>query len=182
MGTALVRLRRASGLSQRELGTRIGVRQQQIARWEAASYRTAPLDRVDAVWRALGLVGTADAGFLAAEPVAAYGAPAVAAGVPPGRGLGELAARVRANGDVFRDRDHLDRIGVFGSFASGEQTTESDVDLLVETRDPGGFRFIEAADFAESVLARRVDFVRPHLLKERLRARVLGEALYVWSA
>jgi predicted nucleotidyltransferase len=71
---------------------------------------------------------------------------------------------------------------VFGSFVYGEQTPDSDVDLLVETEDPGGFRFVEAADFAEGVLGRRVDFLRPHLLKERLRVRVLEEALYVWTA
>jgi predicted nucleotidyltransferase len=186
IGTALVRSRRAQGMSQRELGSRIGVVQQQIARWEAAAYRTAPLARVEAVARELGsgitLAGEAtETTLLAAESTATYGA-ATATGVVPVRDLGEIAARIRANGDAFRDRYHLDRIGVFGSFVHGEQTPESDVDLLVETQDPGGFRFIEAADLAETILGRRVDFIRPHLLKERLRDRVLREALYVWTA
>jgi predicted nucleotidyltransferase len=176
-------------MSQRELGVRIGVRQQQIARWEATAYQSAPLTRVEAVARELGgavaYTGGAgeavDATLLAAEATATYDA-TTATGVAPVRDLGEIAARIRANGDVFRDRYHLDRIGVFGSFVSGEQTARSDVDLLVETRDPGGFRFVEAADFAESIVGRRVDFVRPHLLKERLRDRVLREVLYVWTA
>jgi predicted nucleotidyltransferase len=201
IGTILVRARRSLGLSQRELGSRLGVRQQQIARWEAASYRTAPLARVEEAARALGLrvgaeASNSEAALFAAESPAAYGARggdgaiargaappcAAASGVAPVRDLGEIAARIRANGTMLRDRYHLDRIGVFGSFVHGEQTPDSDVDLLVETEDPGGFRFIEAADFAEGVLGRRVDFVRPHLLKERLRARVLEEALYVWTA
>lgn len=186
IGPALARVRRAQDVSQAELGSRIGVRQQQIARWEATGYRTAPLHRVEEVARALGLGltlagGAVATGLLAAEPAATY-APAPATGVAPVRDLGEVAARIRANGNAFRERFHLDRIGVFGSFASGEQAADSDVDLLVETRDPGGFRFIEAADFAESILGRRVDFVRPHLLKERLRDRVLEEVLYVWTA
>ncbi|HEX9092390.1 MAG TPA: nucleotidyltransferase domain-containing protein, partial [Coriobacteriia bacterium] len=170
----------------RELGGRLGVRQQQIARWESTSYRSAPLERVDAAARALGLEfvaapAVADSALLAAESSGAYGTTAIS-GVAPVRDLGEVAARIRANGDVFRDRYHLARIGVFGSFVYGEQTAGSDVDLLVETQDPGGFRFIEAADFAETVLGRHVDFIRPHLLRERLRDRVLREALYVWSA
>jgi predicted nucleotidyltransferase/DNA-binding XRE family transcriptional regulator len=199
IGTTLLRTRRAQGISQRELGERLGVHQQQIARWEAVSYRTAPLTRIESAARALGLrvsvqAAGPDAALLAAEAPAAYGAagprgatspgagPVVAGAVTPVRDLGEIAARIRANGAVLKDRYHLDRIGVFGSFVYGEQTPESDVDLLVETEDPGGFRFVEAADFAEGVLGRHVDFVRPHLLKERLRVRVLEEALYVWTA
>lgn len=192
IGTDLVRARRASGLSQRELGERLGVHQQQIARWEAVGYRTADLARVDAVARALGVsLAPPVQPLLAAEASAAYGATAVATGsaataatpaVTPVRDLGEIAARIRAHGDEFRDRFHIQRIGVFGSFVYGEQTAESDVDLLVETDDPGGFRFIAAADFAEEVLGRDVDFVRPHLLRERLAERVMKEAVFVWAA
>jgi len=71
---------------------------------------------------------------------------------------------------------------VFGSFALGEQTPTSDVDLLVEVDHPAGFRFIEAARFAEEVLGRKVDFVRPQGLSERFIGRVLKEVVYVWSA
>ena len=71
---------------------------------------------------------------------------------------------------------------MFGSFALGEQTPTSDVDLLVEVDHPAGFRFIEAARFAEEVLGRKVDFVRPQGLSERFIGRVLKEVVYVWSA
>jgi predicted nucleotidyltransferase len=183
IGSQLVATRRAGGVSQRELGQRLGVRQQQVARWEAAAYRTASLERVDAAARALGVVNddTGVAVPLAAEAPAAYGSSAQTVEAPV-RDLGEIAARIREHGDEFRDHYRIDRIGVFGSFVYGEQAPESDVDLLIETEDPGGFRFIEAADFAEEILGRKVDFARPHLLKDRLRGRVLKEAVYVWSA
>lgn len=71
---------------------------------------------------------------------------------------------------------------MFGSFAVGEQTPTSDVDLLVEVEHPGGFRFIEAARFAEEVPGRKVDFMRPQGLSERFLKRVLKEVVYVWSA
>jgi predicted nucleotidyltransferase len=189
IGTALVRTRRAQGLSQRELGVRIGVRQQQIARWEATAYQSAPLARVEAVARELGcgigVTGGAgeavDATLLAAEATATYGALA-AAGVSPVRDLGEIAARIRANGNVFRDRFGVARIGVFGSFVCGEQTRASDVDLLVEfTHKPTGFAYFEPAVFAEEILGREVDLVEPALLRERLRDRVLEDTVYVWA-
>lgn len=51
------------------------------------------------------------------------------------------------------------RIGLFGSFAAGCPTEESDVDLLVEFDRPIGLRFVELAEHLEKVLGRRVDLV-----------------------
>jgi predicted nucleotidyltransferase len=183
IGSRLVTARRAAGISQRALGELLGVRQQQIGRWEATAYRTASLERVDATARVLGVEPTESAAGmpLAAEAAAAYGAPSPAT-VAPVRDLGEIAARIRENGDDLSSRYTITRVGVFGSFAAGEQTADSDVDLLVDLREPGGFRFIEAADFMEEILGREVDFCQPQNLRERLRERVLKDVVYVWSA
>jgi predicted nucleotidyltransferase len=180
IGPRLVIARRVAGMSQRALGALLGVKQQQIARWEATAYRTARLERVDAAARALGVESGA-AAPLAAEAPAAYGSSAQTAAAPV-RDLGEIAARVRAHGDELRHRYTITRVGVFGSFAFGEQTADSDVDLLVDIQKPGGFRFIEAADFMEEILGRGVDFCEPEYLRERLRERVLKEVVYVWPA
>lgn len=186
IGNELARARRAQGISQRELGDRLGVRQQQVARWEASGYRGASLGRVDAVAHVLGLdLSDSPRGTLpiAAETPAAYRTERESAvGIPPVRDLGEIAARIRANGGVFRDRFGINRIGVFGSFAHGEQTPESDVDLLVDFQEkPKGFAYIDIGVFAEEVLGRPVDYVEAQLLHERLQGRVLGDVVYVWS-
>lgn len=185
IGRDLVAARRTLGFTQRELGERLGVAQPQIARWEASGYRTASLERVVRVAQELGLeIDTTD-GLLAAEPAGGYlVAPprATSASSAPARDLGEVTARLRAHGPELRDEYRLQRIGVFGSFALGLQTTRSDVDLLVETDDPGGFRYVAAAQRIEQILGREVDFVRPGLLRDRLRERVLDEVVYVWHA
>ena len=36
------------------------------------------------------------------------------------------------NKKLFRDKYHIVRIGLFGSYARGEQNSNSDIDLLVE--------------------------------------------------
>lgn len=187
IGPRLVAARRARRISQRELGEQVGVAQQQIARWEASGYRTAALERVDAVARALGIPDTDSAIAnlpLAAEVQATYPTPTRidSDAVAPVNDLGEIAARIRAHGDELKERFGIARIGVFGSFATGEQTATSDIDLLVEMPEPGGFLFVEAAQFIESVLGRDVDFVRAEGLHERLRSRVTRDVLYVWSA
>jgi len=98
------------------------------------------------------------------------------------RDLGEIAARIRAVADDLRDRFDITRIGVFGSFAQGQQTQHSDVDLLVEMSHTRGLRFVAAARFVEQLLERKVDFVRPEILRPDLSERVLEEVVYVWQA
>jgi uncharacterized protein len=182
MGSALTEARKSLGLSQRALGELVGVKQQQIARWEASAYRTATLARAAGVAEVLGVrFELPGEPLLTAESRATYAA-APSAVPSPVRDLGEIVFRLRARRAELLERYSITAISVFGSFATGEQAADSDVDLLVEFRQPMGFRFVEAARRVEEVLGRRVDVVRPELLKERLRERVLAEAVDVWRA
>ena len=52
---ALVQGRIAAGLSQQELAARLGIKEQQVQRYEASDYQSASLARVAEVVRALGL-------------------------------------------------------------------------------------------------------------------------------
>lgn len=73
------------------------------------------------------------------------------------------------------------RLGLFGSFVRGENSSDSDVDLLVEfeagrkTFD----RFMEVSFLLESVLRRRVEVVTPEALSPYLGPRILREVEYV---
>ena len=51
------------------------------------------------------------------------------------------------------------RLAVYGSYAKGLHTEESDVDLLVELERPLGFEFISLANGLEELLDRKVDLV-----------------------
>jgi ribosome-binding protein aMBF1 (putative translation factor) len=57
----LIQARIAAGLSQKELAKRLGLKEQQIQRYEATDYASASLARVQAVGRALGLRWRANA-------------------------------------------------------------------------------------------------------------------------
>jgi len=52
---SLVKARIAAGLTQKELGERLGLKEQQIQRYEATGYSSASLDRIKQVVEALGL-------------------------------------------------------------------------------------------------------------------------------
>jgi len=57
------------------------------------------------------------------------------------------------------------RIGLFGSFAKGQERKTSDVDLFVEFNRPIGLEFITFADYIETSLSKRVDILTPEGIK-----------------
>lgn len=69
-------------------------------------------------------------------------------------------------------------IGYFGSYARGEQTAESDVDILVEFSGAVGLKFIELQAFLEQELGKKVDLVTPNGLKPAFKQAVLNEVIY----
>ena len=52
---ALIQARIAAGLSQKDLAERLGLKEQQVQRYEATAYASASLSRVSDVARALGI-------------------------------------------------------------------------------------------------------------------------------
>jgi predicted nucleotidyltransferase/DNA-binding XRE family transcriptional regulator len=137
IGLALVGSRRAQGLTQRQLAERLGVTQPQIARWESNGYRSASLERLDAVARALGINDIAAA--LTAAPLVAEAPAAYAAGTATLakansstadralRRLGVSAESIAA----FCRLHGIREMALFGSAVRTDFGPESDVDVLV---------------------------------------------------
>ncbi|MGH9802443.1 MAG: nucleotidyltransferase family protein [Blastocatellia bacterium] len=53
------------------------------------------------------------------------------------------------------------RIGLFGSYAKGIPTEQSDVDVVVEFERPIGLKFVEFTDYLENLFDRKVDVLTP---------------------
>lgn len=72
-------------------------------------------------------------------------------------------------------------IGLFGSFVRGEQTSVSDIDMLVEfIPDKHTFdNFMEVAFLLEELLERRVEVVTPESLSPHIGPHILKEVEYV---
>ena len=58
-------------------------------------------------------------------------------------------------------------VGVFGSYARGEQKETSDVDIIVELERPIGLRFFELYDYLENILGTKVDVLTLSALKQK---------------
>jgi predicted nucleotidyltransferase len=70
--------------------------------------------------------------------------------------------------------------GIFGSVARGDESDESDIDVLVDfTEKADLFDFVGLALFLEEKLHRKVDVVPSDTIKSDIRNAVMKEAIYI---
>jgi uncharacterized protein len=69
-------------------------------------------------------------------------------------------------------------LGLFGSVVRGEQSTGSDIDVLVELSPPIGlFKFLELEEFLSDRLGGKVDLVSKKGLKPEIGRAILSEVV-----
>ena len=74
----------------------------------------------------------------------------------------------------------IKEIGIFGSFARGEQEETSDVDILVDFYElPDLFKFCEIERVLEEILGVKVDLVRKPAIREELKENILSEVIAI---
>lgn len=142
-------LRKSRNLTQEQLGILSGMSKSQISKMENGT-----LGSEETVLRLLDALGYE----LELKVVDKY----------PGersereRILGVLRSFKNSQGDKYG----IERIALFGSYARGEQTIDSDVDILISIKKPSLFVLSEISVLLESVLKRKVD-----LVSEKSRSR-----------
>jgi len=72
-------------------------------------------------------------------------------------------------------------IGIFGSYLTGTQSSESDLDILVEFEKghKDFFNYMRLKSYLEDLLGIRVDLVMRGAVKPQLRNRILDQVIYV---
>ncbi len=74
----------------------------------------------------------------------------------------------------------VNKIGIFGSFATGRTKKKSDVDLLVEFDDMIDlFDFVHLNDEIQQILKSKVDLVTPDMIKPYIKPKILKEVEWV---
>ena len=75
------------------------------------------------------------------------------------------------------------RIGVFGSFARGEPTDNSDIDLLVEFRKPKSLlKFVALERQISETLGNKVDLLTEASISPYLRQQIKSELKIIYEA
>ncbi|MCK4826262.1 nucleotidyltransferase family protein [bacterium] len=85
---------------------------------------------------------------------------------------------IRGIQSELADRFTVQRIGVFGSFAKGDESPESDVDIIVELAEPTFDHYMDLKFRLEEVLKRPVDLVMADTVKPRIKPIIEREIVY----
>jgi uncharacterized protein len=158
--------RRRSGLSQAELARRAGVAQPVISAYETGR-REPGISMLDKLVRASGHELVID---MVAHPDDRRELP----DTPAGRRLHRQRRAILA----IAARRRASNVRVFGSVARGEDTDDSDIDLLVDlAEDVSLVELIGLERELSQLLDRRVDVVPARGLKPAVARRVLVEAV-----
>ena len=94
------------------------------------------------------------------------------------RTLDEVIAQLRRMQPDLRRRYPIREMGVFGSYARGQQTGGSDVDVVVDLGE--GVGLLELAGLQQDLsdaLGVKVDLVMKDALKRGMAKRILSEAV-----
>ena len=74
----------------------------------------------------------------------------------------------------------VSRASLFGSYARGENTEKSDVDILVEvSEDKNLFDMMDIQFALEDVLKKKIDLVEYKAIKPRLRPYILKDQIQI---
>ena len=82
---------------------------------------------------------------------------------------------IRENRNIL-EKNRVGSIALFGSYVRNEQKEESDIDLLVEFKDPSYDNFINLVFSLENLLKKEVTVVTPAGLSPYIRSYVIKEA------
>jgi len=87
----------------------------------------------------------------------------------------EILNKLKELTPLFSRKYYVIRLGLFGSFAVGDYTDKSDVDIRVDFDKPIGWEFFDIED----LLYEKLDLVSMNALKKQLKDNILKQTIFV---
>jgi len=91
----------------------------------------------------------------------------------------EIEQKLKTLKPILSKKFNVNRLGYFGSFATGNATEASDIDILVDFDKPIGWDFFDLQDFLFENLNRKIDLVSIKALKPQLEHNILNQVIFV---
>jgi len=80
--------------------------------------------------------------------------------------------------DYFEEKFFVEKFLLFGSYAKNQQTSDSDIDLLVSFTQPVDmFDFIDLQDYLTKLFNKKIDLGTSNSLKKFIKDKILKEAI-----
>lgn len=94
--------------------------------------------------------------------------------------LNEINKVIKGHRGELEEKFKVKAIGVFGSYVKGQQKRYSDIDILVEFKEPIGlFEFMDLEEYLKNLLGTKVDLVSKKALKPIIGEHILREIVYI---
>ena len=97
--------------------------------------------------------------------------------------LKEIKQKIAQNKEYLRKTYGVEEIGIFGSFARGDNDENSDVDIAIEINHDkatvGFFEFARMERFLEQLLGRKVDLITKRGIKPLIQDEILSQLIIV---
>ncbi|OGH99958.1 MAG: hypothetical protein A2Y25_02435 [Candidatus Melainabacteria bacterium GWF2_37_15] len=95
---------------------------------------------------------------------------------------GQIIEKLRELKPYLEKEYSVEEIGVFGSYARGEQREDSDIDVLVSLKrghSVGLIEFCGLKEYLSEILHKNVDLITKKGIKPALKKYILGEVIYI---
>ena len=92
--------------------------------------------------------------------------------------IDEIKQLLQDSKSYFEEKYFVEKFLLFGSYAKNQQTSGSDIDLLVSFAKPiDMFDFIDLQDYISNLFNKKIDLGTPNSLKNFIKDKILQEAI-----
>jgi hypothetical protein len=91
----------------------------------------------------------------------------------------DIEKRLKKNEEVLKNEFAVKSLKIFGSYARGDNSKVSDIDILVNFNKPVGLSFIELKNYLENLLGHKVDLVTEKALRDSMRKQILSDSITI---
>ena len=92
--------------------------------------------------------------------------------------LQTILEKLRAHKPELQRKYPISQVGVFGSYARGEATTDSDIDIVVEITGAMGLNFVAMANELEDLFGIKTDVVPLRSIKPQYVSALQKDIVY----
>lgn len=93
--------------------------------------------------------------------------------------LNEITTILKTHKNEFHLKYHINELAIFGSYSRGENTENSDIDILFDYDEQIGWEFLRFATELEDLLKLKVDLVSKKGIKPKYFTEIEKELIYV---
>lgn len=97
------------------------------------------------------------------------------------KNLNEIKKIINEYRLVLEEKFKVKTIGIFGSYVRDEQKEKSDIDIIVEFKEPVSIlHIVSLENYLSDILGIKADVVPKRNIRKELENNILKETIFIW--